>query len=111
MFPRIMVPEVKVILFVSIGGVVAFLPIVLLGLLRAIDLLKSIAIFSFMIILIAIGYLVLTGGNIVEILSLKLNSVILPNRIFVVFYIMIIVFVTLLPVAIVRELIKKNKKT
>ena len=111
MFPRIMVPEVKVILFVSIGGVVAFLPIVLLGLLRAIDLLKSIAIFSFMIILIAIGYLVLTGGNIVEILSLKLNSVILPNRIFVVFYIMIIVFVTLLPVAIVRELIKKNEKT
>jgi len=106
-----MAPEVKVILFVSIGGVVAFLPIVLLGIIRAIDLLKSIAIFSFIIILIAIGYLVLTGGNIVEILSLKINSVILPNRIFTVFYILIIVFVTLLPVAIARELIKKNEKT
>ncbi len=106
-----MAPEVKVILFVSIGGVVAFLPIVLLGIIRAIDLLKSIAIFSFIIILIAIGYLVLTGGNIVEILSLKINSVILPNRIFAVFYILIIVFVTLLPVAIARELIKKNEKT
>ena len=111
MFQRIMAPEVKVILFVSIGGVVAFLPMVLMGIIRAIDLLKSIAIFSFMIIFIAIGYLVLTGGNIVEILSLKINSVILPNRIFAVFYILIIVFVTLLPVAIARELIKKNEKT
>ena len=111
MLPRIMAPEVKVILFVSIGGVVAFLPIVLLGLIRAIDLLKGIAIFAFLVILNTIGYLVLTGGSIVEILLLKLNSVILPNRIFFVFYVMIIIFVTLLPVAIAREIIKKNEKT
>ena len=91
--------------FLAFGGVIAILPIVLLGKLKVLGILKVLAAFIFLIICSVGFYLVATDATLIEILALKANSTILPKRIFSVSYTMIIVLLVLLPIAALKTTI------
>ena len=109
-----MIPETEIFVmsFLVLGGVIMFLPLVLLGKIAAIGLLKSIGAFILIILASTLFYLIATNVALVEILTLKTNSIILPKRIFSVSYIIIVVFIIMLPIALLRnKFTNENKKT
>lgn len=95
--------EIMVMGFIALGGVTMLLPAVLLRKITIIGILKGIGAVFLIIIFSTLFYLVVTDSTLLEILTLKTNSIILPKRIFSVSYIMIVVLILVLPVAIVRN--------
>ena len=98
--------ELLVMGFLALGGVIMFLPIVLLGKLSIVGLLKGIGIFVAIVLSSTLFYLVVTDASVFEILTLKANSSFLPKRIFSVSYTMIIIFLVILPIALLRSKIR-----
>jgi len=58
-----------------------------------------------------IFYLIFTDATVIEILTLKANSILLPKRIFTVSYSMIFVFIAILPIALIRNRFKSKNGT
>lgn len=101
-------PERLVIGFTAFGGVVGFLPLVLLGMLTVKNILRGVAAFLVIIVISALFCLLITGANVLDILSLRVDNYFLPRRIFSVSYTMIVTMLVLLPVAMMRTVIKKS---
>jgi len=97
--------------FLAFGGVIAFLPVVLLEKMKVLGILRMIGAFSLIILCSTIFYLIVTDATVIEILTLKANSILLPKRIFTVSYTMILVFIAILPIALVRNRFKSKNGT
>jgi len=91
-----------------IGGVILLLPVVLMDKIQTQGIVKTIGAFLLIIVFSAIFYLVTTDANLDEILTLKANTILLPKRIFSASYTMILILITILPVAIVKNRLKKR---
>ena len=100
--------ELFVMGFLSLGGVVALIPAVLLGKITITGLLKVIGSFLAIIVASSLFYLAVTDANLLEILTLKANTTLLPKRIFSVSYTMLIIFIVVLPVALLRAKFSDN---
>jgi hypothetical protein len=98
--------EIMVMGFIALGGVVAMLPVVLLNKINISSILKLIGVFALIIVGASAFYLLFTDASLTEILSLKANSTLLPKRIFTVSYTMIVIFIAILPIAIIRNVVK-----
>lgn len=95
--------------FFALGGFVIFLPAVILGKLTARGILYLIGGMLIVVMAGASVYLALTDSTLLEILTLNENLHVLPNRIFSVPYVVIASLVCVLPVAIIRIVVKMSK--
>jgi len=102
-------PEILVLSFLTLGGVVMILPLVLLGKINILGILKTIAAFFMLLITSVIFYILSTDSTLIEILTLEADSIILPNRILVVSYVMIATFTIMLPIAFIKKITNANK--
>ena len=102
--------EIMVMGFLALGGIVAMLPVVILEKINVSSIIKLIGIFILIIIGATAFYLLFTDASITEILSLKAKSSLLPKRIFTVSYNMLIIFITVLPNAVISNRAKGNNE-
>ena len=94
--------------FLALGGVAALVPAVLLEKVSIKSLLKGIGSFLAIIVSSALFYLVATDANLLEVLTLKANTTLLPKRIFSVSYTMLIILLVVLPVALLRTKVREH---
>ncbi|MEW8525760.1 MAG: hypothetical protein AB2552_22220 [Candidatus Thiodiazotropha endolucinida] len=100
--------DIYLIGFLTLGGVVALLPAVLLGNLKTVGLLKGMTGIIIVFGISILYYLASTDAGIKEILTLKANTNLLPKRIFSVSYVLMAVFAVLIPVAVMRGIFKSE---
>lgn len=94
--------------FLTLGGVVALLPVVIIGKLKIVGLLKGMFAIFIVFSISLLYYLASTDAGIKEILTLKANTHLLPRRIFSVSYVLMAVFAVLIPVAVMRGIVKSE---
>lgn len=102
--------DMLLIFFLVLGGVVAMLPLTLLGKIESLDLLKCIAAFTLVITGAAAYYLLVTDAPFIEILAMNINSVVVPNRIFGASYTIILICLLQLPISIIRSIVVENRE-
>ncbi|MCG8093330.1 MAG: hypothetical protein JAZ17_06830 [Candidatus Thiodiazotropha endolucinida] len=100
--------DIYLIGFLTLGGVVALLPAVIIGKLKVVGLLKGMLGIFIVFSLSVLYYLASTDAGIEEILSLKANTYLLPRRILSVSYVLMAVFAVLVPVAAMRGIVKNE---
>ena len=100
--------EIYVMGFLALGGVVILLPAVVLGKITPVGLLKGVLGMASVIAISSFYYLATTDAGIIEILSLEVDAPLLPNRVFSVSYVLLAVFVVLVPLAIIRGLFNRE---
>jgi len=108
-----MISEYELLLmgFLAFGGLIAFLPVVFLEKMKILGILTMIGTLLLIILCSTIFYLIFTDATVIEILTLKANSILLPKRIFTISYTMILVFVAILPIALIRNRFKRRNGT
>ncbi|MEW8562704.1 MAG: hypothetical protein AB2541_11375 [Candidatus Thiodiazotropha sp.] len=100
--------DIYLIGFLTLGGVVALLPVVIIGKLKIVGLLKGMIAIFIVFSISLLYYLTSTDAGIKEILTLKANTHLLPKRIFSVSYVLMAVFAVLIPVAVIRGIVKSE---
>ena len=101
--------EILMLAFSALGGLIMMLPVILMGMITITGILKMIGGFLLIIIFSVLFYIITTDATLMEILTLEVKSIILPNRILGVSYIILTTFTIALPIAIIRKLVNDKK--
>ena len=101
--------EILMVAFSALGGLIMMLPVILMGMITITGILKMIGGFLLIIIFSVLFYIITTDATLMEILTLEVKSIILPNRILGVSYIVLATFTIALPIAIIRKLVNDKK--
>ena len=100
----------KLIMFLSIGGITVFLPIVIMGMLTTRTILTLIGYMLAIVLGVVAIYVLVGKGNIlVDVLLLKESIIFLPKRTLGIPYVLIFCLVAMLPISIFRSLLVKRK--
>jgi len=98
-----------VIGFIAIGGIVAMLPLVLIGKLPSIKVLKLIGTMLLIALGFGVFYTVISDHSFIDIMLLKVHPTGWPPRAISVPYTLIIALLVLLPISIIVSIVKNKK--
>jgi len=103
------IKQIPVFGFIALGGLIAMLPSVLLGVLPPRFFLKSISVMLLILVGFSLFYTLISDYSLAEILLLKGHPIGWPSRAISVPYILIFISTVLLPISIITKYYKKSR--